>query len=494
MFLLLLLSSLLLLAVAPLARTAGEFFGGRRQDRAPGQVALVSSLVISWLFAKSLTNAADLGLVFGLVGGVAYAAYYLSFAVAGWVIHGMRTRGGFASIHDFLGSRFGRGAVLVFSLLICVRLFNEVWSNTMVIGSYFGAPGEMGYVIAVVLFTVLTLAYSLKGGMSSSILTDVIQMVFFGVLLAIVLGAILPKTEYDLGAFLGSGTWGWATGGNLLLVALLQSFSYPFHDPVMTDRGFLSDPVTTRRSFYLAAVIGFGCIVLFSFVGVYGGMVGAEPPAPVSVATLLGTPLLLVMNFIMVTSAASTLDSTFTSFAKLVVVDLRSSAEALGAQRLSVRTTSSSHIKVNLAAGAGAMQEQAAGEDELLDVQLHDTIFVIPKVFAGRLAMVVITLLGTVPIFFSPAILSATTVSGAMVMGLGPVFCLWWVKAPPLSFYLSVGFGLLCGVALVAGWWPEGLHFTQGKYADLLSVTAVEFVGCLALYFLGLFTQRTSSL
>jgi len=251
-------------------------------------VALISSLVISWLFAKSLTNAADLGLAFGLVGGVAYAAYYLSFVVAGDVIHGMRTRGGFRSIHHFLSSRYGRGALVIFSLLISFRLFNEVWSNTMVIGSYFGGPGEWPYLLAVVVFTVLTLAYSLKGGMSSSILTDGIQMAFFGVLIVIILGAILPKTDYRVGEFLTSGEWGWATGGNLLLVAVLQSFSYPFHDPVMTDRGFLSDPAT----------IGFVCILLFSFVGIYGGMVGSGTPAAVNVAALLGAPLLLVMKHV----------------------------------------------------------------------------------------------------------------------------------------------------------------------------------------------------
>lgn len=403
--------------------------------------------MISWLFAKSLTNAADLGLAFGLVGGVAYAAYYLSFAVAGWVIYRMRTRGGFTSIHHFLASRFGRGAVVVFSLLICFRLFNEVWSNTMVIGSYFGEPGELPYLAAVMVFTVLTLAYSLKGGMSSSILTDVIQMAFFGVLITIVLAAILPKTDYQAGAFLTAGEWGWATGGNLLLVAMLQSFSYPFHDPVMTDRGFLSDPKTTLRAFLWAVPIGFACILLFSFVGVYGGMVGAASPAPVAVATLLGTPVLLVMNFIMITSAASTLDSTFTSFAKLAVVDL------------------------GAAAGAELVIKKARKDKQVVAM--------------GRLAMLLLTVLGTIPVFFSPEVLKATTVSGAMVMGLGPVFCLWWVKAPPLSFYLSVGFGLVCGVLLVTGIWPESLLLTSGKYADLLSVTLVEFVGCLGLYLLG---------
>lgn len=479
-WLLIIASSLALFAVAPFARTAAEFFGGARRDQRPGMLALVSSLVISWLFAKSITNAANLGLAFGLVGGVAYAAYYLSFAVAGWVIYQLRTKGGFASIHEFLIKRFGGGAVIIFTLLICFRLFNEVWSNTMVIGSYFGAAGELPYFAAIVVFTVLTLAYSLKGGMSSSILTDVIQMVLFGVLITFILASILPETNYEVKPFLTSGTWSWALGGNLLLVAILQSFSYPFHDPVLTDRGFLSDPKTTLKAFLWATPIGFVCILLFSVVGMYGGIIVVEGQAPVEVAKYLGGPMLLVMNFIMITSAASTLDSTFTSFAKLTVEDV--GGGLMDAKDLYIEEM---HRRKGY-----PLPERLPRDPETIDLQLHSTYFVIGKVGLGRLAMIIITILGTIPVFLGPEILAATTVSGAMVMGLMPVFCLWWVKAPPLSFYLSVGFGMICGIALVVGWWPESWQFTTGKYADLLSVTVVEFVGCLALYFLGVILQR----
>jgi len=471
-----------LFAVAPLARTTAEFFGGAKRDKTPGTIALISSLVISWLFAKSITNAANLGLAFGLVGGVAYGAYYLSFAVAGWVIYRMRTRGGFTSIHHFLAVRFGKAAMLLFSLLVCFRLFNEVWSNTMVIGSYFGAIGDTSYYLAVVIFTLLTLAYSLKGGMSSSILTDVIQMAFFWVLITLILLSILPLVDYDAQPILTSGEWTMAAGGNLLLVAILQSFSYPFHDPVMTDRGFLSDPKTTLRAFLWAAPIGFLCILLFSVVGIYGGIAGVSGQAPVEVAKLLGGPMLLVMNFIMVTSAASTLDSTFTSFAKLAVVDL----------------------------GAGSVKKHGAEERRMqskffekgvIDADLPEITKPYkprPSISYGRMAMVVLMILGTIPVFLGPEILSATTVSGAMVAGLAPVFCLWWVKAPPLSFWLSVGFGLSCGFMLVFGWWPEELTFSSGKYDDLLGVTLVEVVGCFMLYLLPVvlghpdYTQRGS--
>ncbi|MFK8163019.1 MAG: sodium:solute symporter [Lewinella sp.] len=463
-----------------MVKTATEFFGGSRRDRVPSLVALTSSLVISWLFAKSITNAANLGLAFGLVGGVAYGAYYLSFGVAGWVIYRMRTVGGFTSIHHFLSSRFGKGAMMLFSLLICFRLFNEVWSNTMVIGSYFGGMGEPAYYAAIVVFTMLTLAYSLKGGMSSSILTDVIQMALFGVLITVILLAILPKVDYAVAPIMSSGQWTMAAGGNLLLVAVLQSFSYPFHDPVMTDRGFLSDPKTTLKAFLWAVPIGFICIVLFSIVGIYGGMAGVEGQAPVEVAKLLGGPILLVMNFIMITSAASTLDSTFTSFAKLAVIDLGAGPQVQGKGDEQGREGT----------GSPAFMLDTSRNDELSDGGNQNTL---TQVSYGRLAMVLITVLGTIPVFLGPEILSATTVSGAMVAGLAPVFCLWWLKAPPLSFWLSVGFGLLCGFALVFGWWPASWTVSTGKYADLLGVTLVEVVGCFGLYLLPVFFKKDAA-
>ena len=91
--------------LAPWSHTPGEFFRAAVRDRQPGFWVLTSSLVISWIFAKSITNAANLGLAFGFVGGVAYAGYYLSFLVAGLIIYQMRSRGGFSSIHQFLRSR-----------------------------------------------------------------------------------------------------------------------------------------------------------------------------------------------------------------------------------------------------------------------------------------------------------------------------------------------------------------------------------------------------
>lgn len=425
------MSSLALIALAPKARKSTDFFKAAKTDGSkPGLWLLTSSLVISWIFAKSITNAANLGLSYGIVGGIAYATYYLSFLFAGIIIFKLRVKGGYESIHHFLKSKFGQGAVILFSILIAFRLFNEVWSNTMVIGSYFGDVGTSNYYLAILVFTVLTLIYSLKGGLSSSMLTDAIQMVLFAVLLIVILAVIIPDSS-GISSYVESGKWTLSGGVDLLIVALIQSLSYPFHDPVMTDRGFITDSKTMKKAFFMAVPIGFICIVFFSFIGVYAAQKGMEGQAAVEVAKSLGIISMLVINLIMITSASSTLDSSFASFSKLVALDLR------------------------------------VGN---------------ATVTSGRIIMIAIAVLGTIPVFFNPAILSATTVSGTMVIGLAPVFVFWKWRVHRSAFLATVLTGMAFGIWLATGAYPEKWVFFEGNYGALLSVNLIGTAACFLVF------------
>jgi len=300
----------------------------------------------------------------------------------------------------------------------------------MVIGSYFGEQGSQPYLWSIIVFTIMTLAYALKGGLSSSIFTDVIQMVLFSVLLVIILGALFSTKDFTIKHAVYSSVWSFEMGLNLFFAALLQCFSYPFHDPVLTDRAFISSPKVTRKSFIWASFFGALLIVLFSLIGVYAKSQGMQGQAAVEVGKAFGVVILLVINFIMITSAASTLDSTFSSSSKLLAVDLKMGK----------------NLKF------------------------------------GRLVMVIVAVLGTIPIFLNAEILSATTVSGTMVIGLTPIFLFWNVKVPKISFYLSVFCGLLFGFLLIFNLFPEALIFTKGKYADLLWVNLWGILSCITLY------------
>jgi Na+/proline symporter len=348
------------------------------------------------------------------------------------VLYGLRKKG-YRSIHDFLGSRYGTAAVWLFSLILVIRLWNEIWSNTIVMAQFFGPRESQGYYVASWAITALVLAYILKGGLRSSIVTDAVQMVMAAVILFLILGVIFPAGKPK--EMVLSGSWTLSGGVDLILVALLQVFSYPFHDPVMTDRAFLTEPRKMLRSFTVAGVLGVLFILLFSFVGIHNRIEGIGGNSTSNTAAAFGLPLLLLMNVMMLTSGCSTIDSTFSSIGKLV------SLEVLPGWK-------------------------------------------VDKVVLARASMVLLGILGNLMIYAGPAVLSATTVSGTMVIGLTPVFLLsGWRRAGAISYHASVLLGLLFGLGLSLKWFHGSIG--AGKYGNLLWVNLVGISLCFAVYLLG---------
>lgn len=434
-------------AVSPRSRDEAGFFRGHdAQGRPASEWALMMSIFISWIFAKSVTNAANLGASYGVVGGLAYAAYWLSIPVAGLVIHRLRTRHGATGLVSFLITKYGRSAALAFSLAIAVRLFNEVWSNTAVVGGYYGAGGSPGFIGSALLFTAAVLLYSLKGGLRSSIFSDVIQAVVFVVFLAVVLTLVLPA--HGVRELLSQGRFTLDNGLDLLLVALLQTLSYPFHDPVLTDRGFITREKTMLRAFFVAGALGFIAIFAFSLVGVHARLEGlaAGGNVPAEVARGLGVAGYFAMIVVMVSSAGSTLDSTFTSLSKLVARDLPVLAGRLPS----------------------------------------------PKAMSiGALTMVAFALLGNLPMVAGTDILKATTISGTMVIGLAPIFLFaGHVGHSPLSFHLAFWTGIALGVLQLMNLIPASWAIGEGKYALLLGTNLYGLLMCTALFFAPLLWRR----
>ena len=381
-----------------------------------------------------------------MVGGLAYAAYWLSIPVAGFVIYRLRTREGATGLVSFLIGKYGRGAALAFSAAILVRLFNEVWSNTAVVGGYYGESGSSGFIGAALLFTVAVLLYSLKGGLRSSIFSDVIQAVVFILFVGVVLAFVLPA--HAPSELLTQGSFTLATGVDLLLVALLQALSYPFHDPVLTDRGFITREKAMLRAFIVAGVLGFIAIFAFSLVGVHARLEGIRISSnvPADVARGLGFAGFFAMIVVMVSSAGSTLDSTFTSLSKLVAREL---------PLLAGRVPSPKAMTI------------------------------------GSLTMVVFALLGNLPMIAGTDILKATTISGTMVIGLAPIFLFSnRVGYSPLSFHLAFWTGMTLGVLQLMNLIPPAWAIGSGKYAILLGTNLYGLLLCTAGFFLPLLLPR----
>lgn len=434
-------------AMSPTATTVSSFFRGTDNEGRPAtEWALMMSIFISWIFAKSVTNAANLGAAHGVVGGLAYATYWLSIPVAGIVIYWLRTRHGAQGLVPFLIQRYGPAAALAFALAIFIRLYNEVWSNTAVVGAYYGKSGEWPFIAAALLFTAVTLFYSIKGGLRSSIVTDVVQGVLFVVVLGVVLFLVLP--QHGAVTLLSAGEFRLGAGLDLVLVAALQVLSYPFHDPVLTDRGFITREKTMLRAMIVAGVLGFVCIFAFSLVGVHAKLEGlpSGDNMPGAVAGAFGALPYFLMTMIMIVAAGSTLDSTFASVSKLVGQEV-----PLLARR---------------APGPNALR-------------------------IGVWTMVGIALLGNIPMIAGTDILKATTISGTMVMGLAPIFLLApLVKYSPWSFHLAFWPGVACGVLLTLNAIPPSWAIGTGKYALLLGTNLYGLAICFAGFLLPVAWQR----
>ena len=325
------------LLVAPRRASIEGFFGGAGTDgRAPGLWMLVLSQVTTWIFARSLMNAAILGYYYGIAGTLAYAAYYGSFLTGGFIVGRLRAQGA-RSVQDWVGARFGTAGNGCYNTVVGLRLLSEVFANLLVVGLIFNAALAGSGTTAIIIVAALGLAYSAWGGLSAALRTDVLQMGVFLVVFGLAFVALVTGPAFDLGTVLtAQGTSGAWNGWVLLAVALLQVFSYPAHDPVMMDRGFLADPATTRSSFLHAFWISVLCIIGFGFFGIQAGLIGAAYEGElIGTWSVMFPPWVFILLMLsLLVSALSTLDSALASAARLVVEELGLAPRTLNGGRV----------------------------------------------------------------------------------------------------------------------------------------------------------------
>lgn len=428
--------------LSPKVSSEGAFFKGLRADgQQPGLLTLTFSQVTTWIFARSLMNAAILGFYYGIWGTLAYAFYYFSFLTGGKIVDSLRFEHGCDSVQDFLRQRFGGWGTGCFNLVIAVRLISEVFANLLVIGILFGVAGSKGYSLTILFFAAITLFYSMMGGLQASLRTDLFQMIIFLGTLLLLIGLVVAGNNVQLNDLWFKDFAFDQPGPVLMLVALLQVWSYPMHDPVMMDRGFLADRETTRKSFLHACWISVLCILAFGCLGVLAGANTLSGESMnVTLTRLLGDMPMLVFNACLIISAMSTLDSTLSSSAKLVAADM-------------------GFVKMNLR--------------------------------NGRLVMLLFMLLGVLLVFSgNKDLFSAVAVSGTASMYLAPVifFSLWGKRLNiPIWSYLG-SFLLALGGAILYFTESSGHTTMLGdihKYTKLLWICLVILVGGNLLFWLG---------
>lgn len=310
------------------------------------------------------------------------------------------------------------------------------------IGILFGAAGSYIYTWAILAFSAITLFYSMLGGLSASLRTDVFQMVIFLGTLVLLIALVAFGLNVQLADLAFKPFVFDQPGPVLMLVALLQIWSYPMHDPVMMDRGFLANRETTRKSFLHAAWISILCILAFGCLGVLAGAHAVKGASMNdTLMLLLGTLPMLLFNAALVISAMSTLDSTLSSSAKLLAVDM-------GVMKMSLRN--------------------------------------------GRAVMAAFMLLGLALVFWgNKDLFSAVAVSGTASLYLAPVifFSLWGKRADiPLWSYL---FSFVLAITAAVLYFTESSGYSQllgaaHKYTKLLYLSvAVLGFGCFGFWFGG---------
>lgn len=440
------------LLLSPRVSSESAFYYGHSSDGVqPGLLTLVFSQVTTWIFARSLMNAAILGFYYGLWGTLAYAAYYLSFLTGAAIIDSLRFRHGYNNIQGFLYDRFGGIGSACYNLVIGLRLVSEVFANLLVIGILFGAAGSDIYTLSILAFAVLTLLYSMSGGLHASLRTDVMQMLVFLIILIALLIVMISGAEFSWD-ILGFKPFVFDQPGPVLLaVALLQVWSYPMHDPVMMDRGFLVDRKTTRHSFYHAAWISILCILGFGLLGIFAGANAISEESMNSALTrLLGETPMLLFSATLIISAMSTLDSTLSSSAKLIAVDMK-----------------------------------------LVDTSIAN----------GRRVMLLFMLLGLLLVYSgNQDLFSAVAVSGTASMYLAPVifFSIWGGRSDiPLWSYVA-SFVLAFSGAVLYFLESSGYSMWLGdyhKYTKLLMISSSVLIGgCLAFWVGGMTCAQNRNL
>jgi hypothetical protein len=282
----------------------------------------------------------------------------------------------------------------------------------------------------------LALGYSAWGGLSAALRTDVAQMLLFLTVFAISLVWLMFLPGFSTWAALTApGVSGSRNGWILLAVAALQVFSYPVHDPVMMDRGFVADRATTRASFLHAFWLSTLCILGFGLFGVQASLAGAAYEGELigTWAALFPAPVFALLMLSLLISALSTLDSALSSAARLTVEELRLAPRSL---------------------------------------------------WGGRLAMAAFALAGGgLTLWGAPSLFDAVAVSGTASMFLTPVLVLSLIggRSVPVWSFLTAFVIAMGGAAayLLRDWAPVAAVLPDGhKYEQLLAI-------CLAVLTLG---------
>lgn len=269
----------------------GDYFlGGRSMDWRPLSLSTMATQLstISFISAPAFVGLRE-------NGGLKWLTYEFSLPLAmilvAFVIMPALYRAGLISIYEYLERRFSKLTrvfiSIAFQIARCFATAIMVYATGIIIESVLGIP----FWQSIAVIGVITLVYSLSGGMKAVVYTDAIQMilVIFGLLLCLIfaLGEIggfsnfinqvdperLKVADFSSYGFSGDqfGFWPMLFGGFVLYA------SYYGCDQTQAQRALSAKSLDdTRKLFLTNGLLRFPITLLYCFTGLAIGVVAVS--------------------------------------------------------------------------------------------------------------------------------------------------------------------------------------------------------------------------
>ena len=321
--------------------------------RTLGWQPLTLSIMATQLSAISFISApAFVGLREG--GGLIWLSYELALPLAMlfllWTILPMLHKAGVLSVYDYLEQRYGSSTRLVVSLVFQVS--RSFATAMMIYAISIVLQGTMGidFIASVILIGVVTIIYSLQGGMKAVVYGDAVQMVLIivGALVCLfmglhLLGGIEPLlnnvdaerlTTINFSSFgfdgQGFGFWPMLFGGFVLYA------SYYGCDQSEAQRALSAKNLDEQRKMLLAAsLLRFPITLIYCAAGIvigtfvsmtpeFAAQIPSDKPdwmMPIFIANYLPAGLTGLLLVAMLAAAMSSLSSAINSLSAVSVQD-----------------------------------------------------------------------------------------------------------------------------------------------------------------------------
>lgn len=297
-----------------------------------------SSLLASWIWASSIMMPAQAGYQHGLAGPLYYAfGGALMLAIFAPFVKRVRelTPNGH-TIPEYAGARLGPGARRV---MVAISLFYALFAlyiNLSAIGYLVSSFSTLPYEAGVFITAAVVLAYSLIGGLRSTILTDTVQ--WLAITVAGVVLAPLIIQRFGGPAQLATTLPALGDKGNLFSASAFLKMGLPwcimgffsgFSHQSLWQRAWAIRPDCLRKAYLLAGAGWFPYALAFGTLGVIALAADISSPvgngsdiAPVVAAHFLSGGEALLFVLLVLAAACSTCDGSLCGCAAIVMTDL----------------------------------------------------------------------------------------------------------------------------------------------------------------------------